>query len=133
MLSYSYRHSCRRHKGFTLVELLVVIAILGILAAIVIPNIGRFIGYGRSGVGETELHEIQNCVVAMMADNPVAPVITPGDFGNTSEDPSSPSRVDLDIGTRSLSDYVVGGIVKCLGHYSVDQNGSVTQIWYPNQ
>ena len=35
------------NKGFTLIEVLVVIAILGVLAAVVVPNVSRFIGKGK--------------------------------------------------------------------------------------
>jgi len=36
------------HRGFTIIELLVVIAILGTLAAVVILNITKYIGSGRT-------------------------------------------------------------------------------------
>jgi type IV pilus assembly protein PilA len=59
-------------KGFTLIELLVVIAILGTLAAVVILNVTKFIGSGRSESQQTERHNVQTAVVAYMYDNPTA-------------------------------------------------------------
>ena len=61
----------RGEKGFTLIELLIVVAILGVLAAIVIPNVGRFIGRGEEEAAATEFTNVQAAVVAMMTDNRV--------------------------------------------------------------
>jgi len=58
----------RGEKGFTLIELLIVVAILGVLAAVVIPNVGRFIGRGETEAGETEYANVQSAVLAMMTD-----------------------------------------------------------------
>ncbi len=59
----------RGEKGFTLIELLIVVAILGVLAAVVIPNVGRFIGRGEDEAADTEFSNIQSAAVAMMTDN----------------------------------------------------------------
>ena len=59
----------RGEKGFTLIELLIVVAILGVLAAVVIPNVGRFIGRGETEAAATEKTNLQTAVVAMMVDN----------------------------------------------------------------
>ncbi len=67
----------RGEKGFTLIELLIVVAILGVLAAVVIPNVGRFIGAGESEAKETELSTIQASVHAMMVDNEIATLPNP--------------------------------------------------------
>jgi len=69
---YKMKMSKRRERGFTLIELLIVIAILGVLAAVVIPNVGRFIGRGETEAASTELSNVQSAVVAMMVDNGIS-------------------------------------------------------------
>ena len=58
--------------GFTLIELLIVVAILGVLAAVVIPNVGRFIGRGQTESAATEKSNIQTAIISMMTDNNLA-------------------------------------------------------------
>ena len=73
----------RGEKGFTLIELLIVVAILGVLAAVVIPNVGRFIGRGEAEAKDTEFANIQAAVQAMMTDNELPLLITPVDTTRT--------------------------------------------------
>lgn len=109
-------------KGFTLIELLVVVAILGILAAVAIPNIAKFMGEGEEEAGVTELANIQTAVLAGMVDANVTTVIA-GDFNN---------GTDFTIATGyALSSYVLGGISNVEGDYDIDINGAVTQVEYP--
>lgn len=54
-------------KGFTLVELLVVFTLLGLLAAIIIPNVSSFVSVGETEAAATEKSIVQTAMDCMMA------------------------------------------------------------------
>ena len=67
-------------KGFTLIELLVVISILGILAAVVVLNVTKYIGAGTDEAAKTELANVQTAVSAYMYDHTGAAPTTYSDI-----------------------------------------------------
>ena len=80
----------RGKKGFTLVELLIVIAILGVLAAVVIPNVIGLMGRGGAQAFETDEEVIQLATSTFYADvhsgwNDLAPNVWGAN--GTDEDP----------------------------------------------
>ena len=94
-------------KGFTLIELLVVISILGVLAAVVILNVTKYIGSGKTQAAATELANVQTAVSAYMYDNSGT---VPGTTG-------------------ALSPYFLGSPH---GTYSINgTTGAVSQTAYP--
>jgi prepilin-type N-terminal cleavage/methylation domain-containing protein len=124
----------RGEKGFTLIELLIVVAILGVLAAVVIPNVGRFIGRGKTEAAATELSAIQSAVVSMMVDQNLVTLagnnIYPSSTNATndmSKFPGGAGGVALyHYGGSTTVNYVVSQ--NTTQSYYVDNQGTVSQV-----
>jgi type IV pilus assembly protein PilA len=61
----SVRHG---QRGFTLIELLIVVAILGVIAAVVIPNVTAFMGSAEVNAANTEVQNVRTAVLGYLAD-----------------------------------------------------------------
>jgi len=111
-------------EGFTLMEL-VVVSILAIISVVVVPNVGKFMGRGKTAAYAAELHNVQIAVMAMLIDS------TAGELDVAVSATDDMDTVTADSGALLLSSYIVGlnadGTVKSGCTYAFTIDGTVTQ------
>ena len=85
----------RCDRGFTLIEMIVVVGIIALLAAVIIPNMGKFIGSGVQGAKALEWETVQSSFELMVVDKAVVNV-TP--YDNSTASVATNSWASLPLG-----------------------------------
>ena len=111
------QRSHRDNNGFTLIELLIVIGIIGVLAAVVLPNVSGLVGSGETEGAKAESVTIQTAMDTMMASEGLTSVSATGATNNMSSFPT---------GKPLYPDYLRTTTSK--GTYSCDSTGLVAQV-----
>jgi type IV pilus assembly protein PilA len=121
----------KNKKGFTLIELIAVIAILGILAAILVPNITGYIEKANVSKAVSDAKVVLNAVDAYNAEADASAVISEGSTANETTHivgiglpvkswPSELSSTDKVEELRIVADKsLYNGIAASKGHWTI--------------
>jgi len=114
--------------GFTLIEVLIVLLILSILAAVVVFNVGGFIGQGTEQIAKMQGNLVQTAIVAAMAQESAANVVA-GNIGDDGTSIKNPADWVLKVDSTdvTMSKYVQNDII---GYWKWDASGTIIEGEY---
>jgi general secretion pathway protein G len=114
-------------RAFSLVELIVAITIMAILAAIVVPNVNRWLGFTKSNRAKADAETISNAVRMHMSEHGLSTL--PGDFElvelTEGDNPQLKPNQLLDPWTNPYQIRVPGEVNFDFDVYSMGSDGQV--------
>jgi len=114
--------------GFTLIEILIILLILSILAAVVVFNVGGFIGQGTEQIAKMQGNLLQTAIIAAMAAES-AQTVEKGSIGEDGTSLTNPAVWELTVDSTNvtMSKYVQSAIT---GYWEWDDSGAITKGEY---
>lgn len=125
MLSKHISNLFKAQGAFTLIEMIVTVGIIAILAAVIVPNVVRYVGSGEQSAKDVERDHVEGAFELMLAENQ-ATAVTPHDTSTAST--ATNVWTALPVGgpdIMPLNGYLVS--TSTVYYYCYDANGGVSE------
>src|SRR5262245_55301165 len=89
-MKFEVSRAVRKSRGFTLIEIMVVVVIIGLLAAVIVPNVVNKVAEARVTRAKADIASIESALTIFRLDNSKYPTTEQGLSALTSQ-PTDPS------------------------------------------